>query len=332
MSSSAPPTVAIVGAGSIGAAWAIVFARAGYRVVLHDVDAERAATALSEIENRLVELDGFGLVEAEVAAVLGLVTVATDLDEALDGAVYVQECVVESLAVKQELFAELDRRAGPGVVLASSTSMIPCSRFAADLPGRARCLVVHPGNPPYLLPIAELAPAPFTDPTTIDRARELLSGAGMVPVLVGKENEGFVFNRLQGALLREAYCLVRDGVASPADIDLVVSSGLGRRWAVLGPFATAELNTRGGIERHADLLGPAYARMGAERGQHDPWTPDLVAQVASAVHESLPSQEWAEHVSRRDRALMLLEQARRADPELFAGFTQAQPSTPGQAP
>jgi len=168
---------------------------------------------------------------------------------------------------------------------------------------------------------AELAPAPFTDLKTIDRARELLSAAGMVPILVGKEDEGFVFNRLQGALLREAYCLVRDGVASAADIDRVVSLGLGRRWAVLGPFATAELNTRGGIERHAQLLGPAYARMGAERGQHDPWTPDLVAHVASTVHESLPSQEWAANVSRRDRALMLLEQARRADPELFTGFT-----------
>jgi 3-hydroxyacyl-CoA dehydrogenase len=323
MSSPAPETVAIVGAGSIGAAWAIVFARAGHRVALYDADAVRGATALSEIEGRLAELAGFGLVEADVAAVLSLVTVAADLDEALDGAVYVQECVVESREVKRELFAELDRRAGPDVVLASSTSMIPCSEFAVDLPGRARCLVVHPGNPPYLLPIAELAPAPFTAPETIGRARELLSAAGMVTVLVGGENEGFIFNRLQGALLREAYCLVRDGVASPADIDLVVSSGLGRRWAVLGPFATAELNTRGGIERHARLLGPAYARMGAERGQDDPWTPELVARVASSVHESLPSQEWAVHVSRRDRALMRLEQARRADPELFTGYTRA---------
>jgi len=147
MPSSVPPTIAIVGAGSIGAAWAIVFSRAGHRVTLHDADADRAAMALTEIESRLVELDGFGLVEADVAAVLRLVTVAADLDEALDAAVYVQECVVESLAVKQELFAELDRRTGPDVVLASSTSMIPCSQFAAELPGRARCLVVHPGNP-----------------------------------------------------------------------------------------------------------------------------------------------------------------------------------------
>jgi L-gulonate 3-dehydrogenase len=316
-------TVTVVGAGSIGVAWAIVFARAGHRVALYDVDPARVAAAGPEVESRLAELAEFGLVESGVADVLARVTVTGDLGAALDGTTYVQECVVESLPVKQELFADLDRRTGSGVVLASSTSMIPCSRFAGDLPGRDRCLVVHPGNPPYLLPVAELAPAPFTAPATVERARELLVAAGMVPVLVGEENEGFVFNRLQGALLREAYCLVRDGVASPADVDRVVSAGLGRRWAVLGPFATAELNTRGGIERHAALLGPAYARMGAERGQDDPWTPDLVGRVAAELHEILPPGDWAAHVARRDRALMRLEQARRADPESFTGFTRA---------
>ncbi|GLY75455.1 3-hydroxyacyl-CoA dehydrogenase [Actinoallomurus iriomotensis] len=318
MSDVSSPAVTVVGAGSIGVAWAIVFARAGHRVALYDLDPGRVAAARPEVERRLAELAGFGLADE---AALDLVTATADLGEALAATAYVQECVVESLEVKRELFAELDRRTGPEVVLASSTSMIPCSRFADALPGRARCLVVHPGNPPYLLPIAELAPAPFTAPETVERARELLSAAGMVPVLVGRENEGFIFNRLQGALLREAYCLVRDGVATPADVDLVVNSGLGRRWSVLGPFATAELNTRGGIERHAEVLGPAYARMGAERGQHDPWTPDLVARVAAEVHATLPPEDWADHVERRDRALMRLEQARRADPESFGGFS-----------
>jgi 3-hydroxyacyl-CoA dehydrogenase len=98
---------------------------------------------------------------------------------------------------------------------------------------------------------------------------------------VRREVEGFLFNRLQGALLREAYCLVRDGVASVDDVDEVVRSGLGRRWALIGPFETSDLNTRGGIESHAAKMGPAYERMGAERGQHDPWTPELVAEVTA---------------------------------------------------
>ena len=129
-----------------------------------------------------------------------------------------------------------------------------------------------------------------------------------------REIEGFVFNRLQGALLREAYCLVRDGVASPEDVDRVVRDGPGRRWALAGPFETAELNTHGGIEAHAARMGPSYARMGAERGEHDPWTDDLVRQVAADVHRRLPAADWDSHVARRDDALIALEVARRTLP------------------
>ena len=138
----------------------------------------------------------------------------------------------------------------------------------------------------------------------------------MSPVRVRREVEGFVFNRLQGAVLREAYCLVRDGVATPQDIDRVMRDGPGRRWAILGPFEVAELNTRGGIDAHAKLLGPAYARMGAERGQDDPWTDDLVATVSAAVQARFPRDAWEDNVDWRDRALMALEACRRANPVL----------------
>jgi len=136
----------------------------------------------------------------------------------------------------------------------------------------------------------------------------------MSPVLVNREVEGFVFNRLQGAVLREAYSLVQAGVVSPADVDRVVRDGLGRRWSVLGPFSTADLNTRGGLERHAEVMGPAYARMATDPV---PWTPELVRSVADEIHETLPPEKWADHVDRRDRALMLLEAARRTAPDMF---------------
>ena len=128
---------------------------------------------------------------------------------------------------------------------------------------------------------------------------------------VRREIEGFIFNRLQGAVLREAYCLVRDGVASVEDVDRVVRLGLGRRWAVIGPFETADLNTRGGIAAHAERLGPAYSRMGADRGQDDPWTPDLVAQVTAERRALLPIERWDERVAWRDRALIAAERGRR---------------------
>ncbi len=316
----APRSIAVIGAGSIGVAWAIVFARAGFLVNLQDVDPERLGTAMTEALSRMEDLDNAGLLSEAPPTLLSRISTHSDLSTAVMNVVYVQECVVESLSVKHKLFADLDQLAPVSAILASSTSAIPASQFAADLAGRSRCLVVHPGNPPYLLPIAEVVPAPFTSAETVSAARALLTSAAMTPVVLASEIEGFVFNRLQGALLREAYCLVRDGVIGARDLDLVVSGGMGRRWAVLGPFATAELNTRGGIQRHAELLGPAYARMGSSRGQDDPWTPELVRRVAEEVHEVLPAHIWAESVNRRDRALMKLAAARAESPELFTDF------------
>jgi 3-hydroxyacyl-CoA dehydrogenase len=130
-------------------------------------------------------------------------------------------------------------------------------------------------------------------------------------VRVRREIEGFVFNRLQGAVLREAYCLVRDGVATVEDIDAIVRDGLGRRWSIIGPFETSDLNTRGGIESHAQKMGPSYERMGAERGQHDPWTPELVAEVTRQRRGALPLEKWEERVRWRDEQLMRLARTSR---------------------
>jgi 3-hydroxyacyl-CoA dehydrogenase len=154
--------------------------------------------------------------------------------------------------------------------------------------------------------VAEVVPAAFTAPAVVERTTAFLRSCGLAPILVQKEVEGFVFNRLQGALLREAYCLVRDGVATVEDIDRNVRDGLGLRWSVVGPFETADLNSRGGIAAHAERMGPAYARMGAERGQHDPWTPGLVAKVAAARRSALPLADWEARVAWRDRMLMRL--------------------------
>ncbi len=162
-----------------------------------------------------------------------------------------QECAPELLELKRRILGELDALTPRETIIASSSSAITASAMAGELPGRERCLVVHPGNPPYLLPVVEIVPAPFTREDVVERASALLAGAGLSPVRVRVELEGFVFNRLQGAMLREAYALVRDGVASVEDIDRIVTDGLGRRYSVVGPFETSDLNVRGGIEAHA---------------------------------------------------------------------------------
>ncbi len=303
--------IAIVGAGSIGVAFAIVFTRAGYRVRIFDPDAAMLAQAPTTLRARAADLWSASLLDEAPDALVARLTLTSDLADAVSDAAMVIECAPERVDVKQALFAQLDVLTPAWTILASASSAIPVSQYAADLPGRGRCLVAHPGNPPYLLPVIEIVPAPFTDPDAADRAQALFAAAGMAPVRVRQEVEGFVFNRLQGALLREAYCLVRDGVATVEDIDTVVRQGLGLRWSLIGPFETVDLNTRGGIASHAQKMGPAYARMGAERGQNDPWTPELVDEVASQRRAVLPLDQWEDRVAWRDRALMQLVASRR---------------------
>jgi 3-hydroxyacyl-CoA dehydrogenase len=308
--------IAIVGAGSIGVAFALVFARAALPVRVQDPDPARLAAVTGEVSERLCDLSDHGLLEEPAEAILARIRVTADLAEAVSGAQHVQECAPERVELKKALFAQLDRLAPAQAVLASSSSFLPASAFAAELEGRWRCLVAHPGNPPYLIPVIEIVPAPFTDEAAAARAEALFAGAKLSPVRVKREVEGFIFNRLQGALLREAYCLVRDGVASVDDIDRVVRDGLGRRWAHIGPFETADLNTRGGIASHAEKMGPSYARMGQERGMNEPWTAELVAQVERERRTILPIEAWEKRVAWRDRALMAaLRSQRENDPE-----------------
>ncbi len=297
-------------------AWAVVFAAAGCRVSLHDPDPGRLAAAKEEAASRLKGLSAFGLLLGSPSDVSERIDLADDLEAAVSDADHIQECAPENEDLKRDLFARLGQLAREEAVIASSSSFLPASRFAGDVKGRERCLVVHPGNPPYLIRVAEIVPAPFTSPATVERAETLLRAAGMTPIRLAHEVDGFVFNRLQGAVLREAYCLVRDGVVSPADIDRIVRDGLGLRWSLIGPFETADLNTRGGIAAHARRMGPAYRRMGLERGQDDPWTGELVARVESERRAALPLDRWAERVEWRDRALMALLRARRTDPAL----------------
>lgn len=304
--------IAVIGAGSIGVAWAALFLAAGHDVALQDPDAARRAAAPAEVAARLADLAAIDAAGEGAPVCLERLSVQAGAAEAVASAVHVQECAPEDLALKRSLFAELDRLASAEAVLASSSSFIPASAIAADLPGRARILVVHPGNPPTLLRIAEIVPAPFTAPEAIWRTETVLRGAGLSTVTLKREIEGFVFNRLQGALLREAYALVEDGVASPDEIDAVVRDGLGLRWAVTGPFETVDLNTRGGIAAHAQRMLPAYRRMGAERGERpDTWSQTAVDRVIAARRALLPLERWADRVAWRDRGLVRLLKARR---------------------
>ena len=270
--------IAIVGSGLIGRAWATIFASHGFEVALHDVKPEAAKAARAHIGKNLKELAGHGLVE-DPAGSLKRIRVAKDLADALRGVALVQENGPETIKAKQALFAEMDRLAPKNAILASSTSFIIASRFSENLPGRARCLVAHPVNPPHLVPIVELAPAPWTDPAVVEKARKIYEKAGQVPILLKKELPGFVLNRLQAVLLAEAFRIVGAGVASPQDVDKTIRDGLGLRWSFMGPFETIELNAPGGIPDYCARYGKSLTDMANSATGGDPFGAETVAKV-----------------------------------------------------
>jgi L-gulonate 3-dehydrogenase len=295
--------IAVIGAGLIGSAWATVFARAGYSVVLHDVNPEVTTSALIAINANLAKLYVAGLITEQPETVLQRITTAPTLEQAVRGAGLVQENVRETVAAKKEIFAELDRLAAPDTILASSTSGIPASSFTADLKGRARCLVGHPINPPSLVPLVELVPAPWTDQSTMERARALYEGAGQVPIMVQREIQGFIVNRLQGALLSEAFRLVEDGYVNSADVDKAVKDGLGLRWAFMGPFETIDLNAPGGIRDYCERYGPLYLDI-AKQAEPRVWNDALLDRLDKERSHKLPASARPARQLWRDQRLM----------------------------
>jgi L-gulonate 3-dehydrogenase len=305
--------VAIVGAGLVGSGWAVVYARAGLKVKVFDSNPEITRKALPLIEGQLARLRQHGLVSEEPAAILARITTVATLAEAVEGAFYVQESVLERVDVKHQLMVELDALAGPDLVVGSSTSGIPGSAFALGLGLSPRVLIVHPVNPPYLVPVVELVPSPETSPATVAFADALMRAVGQTVVHVRKEVEGFVLNRLQAVLLREAWALVQDGVASCEDIDKTVRDGLGWRWSFMGPFETIDLNAPGGVADYAVRLGPLYQRIAESRRHEQPWDESLIQQVEAQRREHLARGELESRRAWRDERLMEIAARRGPD-------------------
>lgn len=305
--------VAVIGAGLVGAGWAIVFARAGLDVRIYDVNPQATESAVALIEEQLKELKSFGLVDDPVSVAARLQP-TYQLAEAVDGAAYAQESVLERVDLKRSLMQELEGVAPPDMVIGSSSSGIPASAFTHGLKISSRVLVVHPVNPPYLVPVVELVPSPDTSQATLAFADALMRGLQRSVVHVRKEVQGFVLNRLQSALLREAWALVEDGVASCEDIDRTVRDGLGWRWSFMGPFETIDLNAPGGVADYANRLGPLSQEIARSRTHEEPWSPELIRKVEAERRSVLSQDALASRRAWRDRRLMQLAAERQSEP------------------
>jgi 3-hydroxyacyl-CoA dehydrogenase len=300
----------------IGRAWALVFARAGKDVILFDPVEGAATRALAQIESAAGDLKDIGLVDETPATIAGRCRIASSLADALANADYVQENGPEDLETKKAIYLEMDGLAGAGVPLASSTSGIRASDFSADVPGRDRCLVAHPVNPPSVVPLVELSPAPWTSDEAVAKTRALMEEVGQQPTTVLKEIDGFILNRLQGALLNESMRLVADGYVSTADLDRTVKHGLGLRWSFMGPMETIDLNAPKGVPDYSARYGPIYYKV-AQESDARPWDDALYGQVAKDRREILSLDDHTDRQAWRDRRLMALAKHKKDSDEKF---------------
>ncbi len=303
--------ISVVGCGLVGGSWSLVFARAGFDVTLYDPSPASVDAALAFAATAAKALAAQDMLNGQSAeTILARLTRAGTLADAVRDADYIQESAPERLPIKQALYKELGVLAKAGAVIASSTSGLPASSFTADIPGRERCIVAHPINPPHLIPLVELVPAPWTAPDVVDRTEALMRDLGQVPIRLNREIAGFVVNRLQSAVLAEAFRLVEDGICSANDVDAAVSEGLGLRWFFMGPFETIDLNAQGGVADYCAKLGPMYYDLAKEQADARPWGTDLVAAVEVERRQKTSAGKLDARKAWRDRCLAALVKAK----------------------
>ena len=285
-------TVGLLGGGVIGGGWAARFLLAGYDVLLYDPDPEAGRKLGEMLENARRAL---GSLSAVALPPEGALTVVGSPAAAAEGALLVQESAPERTELKQALLAEACAAAPPDVIIASSTSGLRPTALAAGMQRPERFLVAHPFNPVYLLPLVELCAGERTSADTMQRAEELYRSLGMAPLIVRKEIDGFVADRMLEALWREALWLVNDGVATVAEIDDAIRLGAGLRWSFMGTFLTYRIaGGEAGMRHFMEQFGPALQW---------PWTkltdvPELTDELLDTIVSQ--SDEQAEGLSVRE--------------------------------
>jgi carnitine 3-dehydrogenase len=307
--SERPRRVGLLGAGVIGGGWAARFALNGVDVQIYDPDPE-APRKLDEMLSNARR--AYGKLTSLPLPAEGLVRFVGSVEEAASGVELVQESAPERLELKQRLLATASLAAGGDVVVCSSTSGLRPSLLGAEM-GYPECLVVgHPFNPVYLLPLVEVCAGAWTAPATVERAAATYRAVGMHPLIVRREIDGFIADRLLEALWREALWLVNDDVATAAEVDDAVRYGAGLRWAIMGTFLTYRLaGGESGLDHFLDQFGPALAYPWTKLVDVPELTPTLVEKLARQSDEQAGGESVAELERRRDDCLVAILQALR---------------------
>ncbi|MES9684599.1 hydroxylacyl-CoA dehydrogenase [Bacillus sp. AFS001701] len=270
--------VTVIGAGLIGISWTAYFLAKGLEVKVNDVRSDLEDVVHKGIVQIIPSLRELGL---PTEGLTDRLIIEKDLERALEGAALVQENGPERIEFKQELYTQIEKFVNKDALLLSSSSGLKASDISKNMVHPERMLIGHPFNPPHLVPLVEVVPGTNTAPKTVEQAVAFYKALGKNPLVLKKEIAGFVANRLQSALFREAIYLVSEGVVSMKDLDEIVTSSIGLRWAAGGPFLTFHLGGgKGGFPAFLKHLGPGMDSLWDNLGK-----PHLNEAMAQSLSE-----------------------------------------------
>ena len=294
--------IAVVGTGVIGASWAALYLAQGFKVVATDPAPDAEHMLRNFVQKAWPGLKQLGLAPG---ASLKNLTFDADLASALKDVDFVQENGPERVEFKQKLYAQLDALLPSDVIIASSSSGLPMSQIQVGATQHPeRCIIGHPFNPPHLIPLVELVAGDKTSPEAIERADRFYTSIGRRTVRLNKEMPGHVANRLQGALAREVYYLVTEGVVSAKDVDTALSWGPGLRWALMGNMMLNHLGGgAGGIEHFFAQFAQPMMHSWASLGSPE-LTPEVQQRLIRSVHEEAGSRTIEDLEAERDTLLL----------------------------
>ncbi len=301
--------IGVIGGGLIGASWAAIFSKSGFNVFVYDPYPDVFDTYKSRVTSFLEELKTIDET-INVEESLNRINANVTIEDLCSNVEYIQESAPEILSVKQELFAKLDNLAPEEVVIGSSSSAMPISSITQNLKGQHRCIITHPANPPHLIPCVEICPGENTSNKTIEKTKEIFTASGASIVNVKKEIDGFILNRLQGALLNEAMRLYSDGYASSDEIDATIRDGLGLRWAFMGPFETIDLNAPGGIKDYISRYGPIFVEMAKNQTKIPDWSEEAGKKLELERRKILSHDKLEDRAKKRNQLLKSLRKVK----------------------
>ena len=296
--------IGICGAGLIGASWAVGFASNGYNVLVYDANSEIISNFFKEVDQLADDLEIFKKVDLK--ELKSSIKICDNLEQICKDSLLIQESIVEDLDEKQKIFFEFEKYASVDTILASSSSYLLPSKISEKLKNKQRCIVAHPALPPHVVPFVEICPSSETSLDVIEKAKDIYKNAHYVPIVLKKEIEGFVLNRLQGALLNEAVRLHDGGYASIDDIDISLKHALGIRWAFLGPFEIMDLNAPGGIGDSFTRYRKGIKKLAQQQNSVPEYTDEYIKKLESEQRERLKLTDREERTKKRNKLIALV--------------------------